>query len=272
MSSSSSSEVNKKSYHNDSVVRYWSTYSSELFYGESKIFASLKTSLAEASLLDVGVGGGRTTPHLLPYVRDYKGLDYSSKLISQCKDKIPGVDFICADASRLSAAIDNASLDFIYFSFNGIDCLDEAQRQSFLQESHQALKPQGRLLFSSHNFYASKPQSTASVITDISRRSIHSLLSLKVKPALRTMLSAISYVKNRSRESQGKDIVFLADAGQSYREVYAWIKPEKQIQDLITAGFKVVSIYDWQGRQYDPEDCQVIRSHSAYYLAEKSKP
>jgi ubiquinone/menaquinone biosynthesis C-methylase UbiE len=104
-----------------------------------------------ADILDLGVGGGRTTSYLKAMVRHYVGVDYAPEMIEICRAKYPSVDFRTADASDLSIFPDG-SFDAVVFSFNGIDYIvPDAGRQRCLQGCHRVLRKGGTLLFSSHN-------------------------------------------------------------------------------------------------------------------------
>ena len=104
-----------------------------------------------AAVLDLGVGGGRTTPHLLVRAGRYVGVDYSPEMIRLCREKFPGVEFREADASNMPLLQDQ-SFDVIFFSFNGIDWLwPSEKRHSCIRECRRLLRPGGIFIFSSHN-------------------------------------------------------------------------------------------------------------------------
>jgi SAM-dependent methyltransferase len=104
-----------------------------------------------AVVLDLGVGGGRTTPYLSRRASRYVGVDYASEMINTCRRKYPGVEFLEAEASDLSA-LEACSFDAVVCAFNGLDYVipDEARALCF-KECRRVLKPDGVLLFSSHN-------------------------------------------------------------------------------------------------------------------------
>ena len=103
------------------------------------------------AVLDLGVGGGRTTPYLSAIASRYVGLDYSEVMIRACRNKFPALEFNVADASDLSQFPD-ASFDSVVFSYNGLDCLMPYEnRFKCLRECHRILKPGGVYIFSSHN-------------------------------------------------------------------------------------------------------------------------
>lgn len=103
------------------------------------------------SILDLGVGGGRTTSYLSKVASRYVGVDYSEAMIRACRRKFPGLDFLLADASNLSA-FEDASFDAIVFSFNGLDSVVPNEKRSrCLRECWRVLRPAGALIFSCHN-------------------------------------------------------------------------------------------------------------------------
>jgi ubiquinone/menaquinone biosynthesis C-methylase UbiE len=104
-----------------------------------------------SSILDLGVGGGRTTAYLAGRASNYVGLDYATAMIEVCQTKFPHLDFRVADAADLSAFQDE-SFDAVVFAFNGIDfVLPGEARRAGLGHIHRVLKPGGVLIFSSHN-------------------------------------------------------------------------------------------------------------------------
>jgi ubiquinone/menaquinone biosynthesis C-methylase UbiE len=104
-----------------------------------------------AAILDLGVGGGRTTPYLSGIASRYLGLDYSEEMIRTCRRKFPELEFQVADASDLSR-LDDSCFGAVVFAFNGLDyVIPDARRKRCLRECFRILKPNGVLIFSSHN-------------------------------------------------------------------------------------------------------------------------
>jgi len=105
----------------------------------------------EVSILDLGVGGGRTTPYLSAIASRYVGVDYSEEMILACRSRFPDLEFKVADAADLSQFPDS-SFDAVIFSFNGLDCLAPYEkREACLRECHRVLKRGGIYIFSTHN-------------------------------------------------------------------------------------------------------------------------
>jgi ubiquinone/menaquinone biosynthesis C-methylase UbiE len=102
-------------------------------------------------ILDLGVGGGRTTPFLSQIASHYVGADYSEAMVRACRSRYPENEFLVADAANLFM-FPEPSFDAVVFSFNGIDSLYPLEkRKQCLRECWRVLRPGGKLIFSSHN-------------------------------------------------------------------------------------------------------------------------
>lgn len=103
-----------------------------------------------ARVLDLGCGAGRTTAVL--HARGYQvtGIDLSEALLAEARRLTPGIDVRLMDATAL--AFDDASMDAVLFSYNGIDCIHPvAARERCLSEARRVLRPGGHFLLSTHN-------------------------------------------------------------------------------------------------------------------------
>jgi ubiquinone/menaquinone biosynthesis C-methylase UbiE len=140
--------INLRTYHAPAVVSHYAALN-YLTPCEQLLFRTyLKPSM---TVLDLGVGGGRTTPYLSKVASRYVGVDYSEAMIRVCRGKFPNLDFVLADASDLSA-FEDASFDAIVFSFNGLDSVVPGEKRSrCFRECSRVLRPAGMLVFSSHN-------------------------------------------------------------------------------------------------------------------------
>ena len=102
-------------------------------------------------ILDIGVGGGRTTPYLAKNAARYVGTDYSKAMVEACHQRFPGLDFLQCDATDM-AEFEDGSFDAVVFSFNGIDYIPtNERREQCLAEIARVLKRGGIFIFSSHN-------------------------------------------------------------------------------------------------------------------------
>ena len=104
-----------------------------------------------ATVLDLGVGTGRTVPTLSATASVYIGIDYSAEMIAAGRRLHPDADLRVGDAADLSA-FDDHSFDVVVFSFNGIDYLHpDPKRVRCIDEVARVIQPGGRFVFSSHD-------------------------------------------------------------------------------------------------------------------------
>jgi SAM-dependent methyltransferase len=141
-------DSNLAKYNSPEVVSFYET-KTELQPCEKHLFDSyLKPSMM---LLDMGVGGGRTTPYLSGRAGRYIGADYSEAMVASCRRRFPGLEFCHCDAADMRQFPDSA-FDSVVFSFNGIDYIrNDEGRACCFAETSRVLKPGGIFIFSSHN-------------------------------------------------------------------------------------------------------------------------
>jgi SAM-dependent methyltransferase len=105
----------------------------------------------QSDVLDLGVGGGRTTAFLAQRAKKYIGVDYAPAMIEACRSRFSGIEFVVGNAADLSAFPDN-SFDAVVFAFNGIDyLLPEPARRKCFEHIRRILRPGAAVIFSSHN-------------------------------------------------------------------------------------------------------------------------
>lgn len=140
---------NLNTYNSASVVN-WYAGLKEMTAVELSVFELHSNFLKQAAVLDIGIGGGRTTRYLKDKCKTYTGIDYSQGFVTQVKKEFPRVNSLVMDARDLSAFTDQA-FDFVNFSFNGIDYVNLDDRIKILSEIERVLKPNGLFFFSTHN-------------------------------------------------------------------------------------------------------------------------
>jgi ubiquinone/menaquinone biosynthesis C-methylase UbiE len=142
------SDPNIARYNSQEIADYYASLN-YLSPCEQFLFQTyLKPGMA---ILDIGVGGGRTTPYLSLIASHYIGIDYAAEMINRCRTKFPQVQFRVANAADLSA-FTSSSLDVVVMAFNAIDyVIPNKSRYIALREISRVLRPGGILIFSSHN-------------------------------------------------------------------------------------------------------------------------
>lgn len=121
---------------------------------EQAILDLLRDRLPHSRMLDLGIGGGRTTVHFEPLVYEYLGSDYAENMVEACKQRFPNTGertrFEVVDATDMTG-VPNRYYDFVLFSFNSIDCVAPEDRDKVFHEVQRVTKPGGHFAFSSHN-------------------------------------------------------------------------------------------------------------------------
>ena len=212
-----------------------------LLPAEEHLFALHRDKIAGKRVLDIGVGGGRTTAALLELSADYVAVDYSEGCVEVVKQRF-GLDRVyCADA-RDMAIVASEAFDFAFFSFNGIDYVDHDGRARILREVHRVLAPGGVFLFSSHNRDAH-----GAGLLPWQRRWSPSLGFAKA--CARAVLFTPRRRRAAEREIRMPDYALLNDEAHNYALVTYYIGRHAQVHQLEAAGFRDVTAYDEGGAE-----------------------
>ncbi len=118
--------------------------------GERAALLLVAAASKRPSILDVGVGPGRTTALLKLMSDDYFAVDYSRGMLDEFERNYPDTPYECLDARDLSALGDNR-FGLILFSNNGIDSVNHADRPLVLEQFVEHLSPGGHIVFSTLN-------------------------------------------------------------------------------------------------------------------------
>lgn len=70
-------DINHKEHNRNQVVESQSTYGHDFLTTERVILGNIQDEILGREILDIGVGGGRTTLHLLALSSRYVGIGYS---------------------------------------------------------------------------------------------------------------------------------------------------------------------------------------------------
>src|SRR4051812_36923510 len=155
MTETTDSEFSRQYYDEDEVVREYASRAA-LQPPEQAILDVIRPELAGVRMLDIGVGGGRTTVHFAPLVASYVGTDFAPAMIEACRKRFAGslaesVAFEVCDA-RETGRFGRESFGFVLFSFNGLDTIfDPAERMDALGQIQEVLSPGGLFVLSTLN-------------------------------------------------------------------------------------------------------------------------
>ena len=85
--------------------------STELQPPEKAILDTLRDQLRQMKMLDIGVGGGRTTVHFAQAAEEYWAIDYSEEMIAACRERFRDVSnkvrFAVCDARAMNICPDS---------------------------------------------------------------------------------------------------------------------------------------------------------------------
>ncbi len=200
---------------------------SDLQPPEETILRLMLPNLPRARMLDLGVGGGRTTLHFAKWAREYVGTDYSESMIGECRRRFSTypdhISFAVCDA-RSMERFASGSFDFILFSFNGIDYVAHADRLKILKEIRRVGKPGGWFCFSSHNL------NSCAQLFELPR-----MVSLNPRFAVRTAKRLVLRFLNwrvRAAKVMRSPYVVINDGSHGRQLRTYYIRPEEQVAQL----------------------------------------
>ncbi|MBB3975151.1 SAM-dependent methyltransferase [Rhizobium azooxidifex] len=139
--------INRKSWSDPFVLRDYQHGGGYLNAGEA---AALDAGFALAPgrrVLDIGVGGGRTSALLRDRAESYLGIDYTPEMITLARRKNPDLRLELMDARDLSGLPEGA-FDVAFFSYNGIDSVNPEGRLRAMAAVERVLAPGGVFVFS----------------------------------------------------------------------------------------------------------------------------
>lgn len=238
---------------------------------EETIFGILKDKIASGKILDIGVGAGRTTPHLLEISKNYKGVDYSPAMIEAARERYPDVDFQVADAAQPFEESDG-TYDLVFFSVNGIDSLPHEYRLKALREFKRLLSPKGYLVFSSHNL-GFVPR----ILKPWSWKRLHPVpLSLLtplriIKRTPKWLMGMWRCFKNQKYVEQYKEYSILNDGTEDYRFLQYYISIAEQIDQLYACGYSNIRPFGLDGKELKPSQYASRDDIWITYLCEPAK-
>ncbi|MDQ7032928.1 MAG: class I SAM-dependent methyltransferase [Desulfonauticus sp.] len=250
----------KKAFESKKIADYYGKLDF-LFKPEDTILNEFKDKLKNMRMLDIGVGGGRTTSFFSKYAKEYIGADYSSSMIELCKKRFPELkdNFFVCDARNLDIFQDNY-FDFVLFSFNGIDNIFiHEERMKVLKEVKRVCKKGGYFCFSVHNLLA-----------------IDNLLKIKpsnnpVKIIKRKLKSYLIKILNEDfSKLKQKRYTNIIDGEHDFKLKVYYVRPDEQIKQLKETGFSNIRAFSWDsGKEIqDISKINDIKDLFIYFLCE----
>lgn len=252
-------DPNQKTYAARSVVHHYMQLK-RLQPAEQTILDLFRDQWSKMKMLDIGVGGGRTTQHFSRLVMDYVGIDYCAEMIAACQQgfvtSVPAAVFEVCDARDMSQ-FDDHSFDFILFSFNGIDAISHADRLKVFQEVCRVGKTGGYFYFSSHNLQGIERE--LNWRNQVSVNPITTYVNLVMLALLRCCNRALSLSQIHAAAH-----LIIQDESHNFRLKQYYIRPQAQLHQL-AADFSQVQVYSWKTGLEITDDTE-LRSNTDMWL------
>lgn len=263
-------KINKRTYVERQAVRVYGRAQGWVDEGERRAVERVSDKLRERRILDIGIGGGRTTGLLQPISTDYVGIDYAPTQIDTARHHHPGVDLRVMDARELD--FPNHSFDLVVFSFNGIDSVDIGGRLQILSEVHRVLQPGGSFLFSSLSLDGPSFREKFSIPINFNKgfgRFARESAVFARWAAFSSIIGLRTYLRvRRRRHNLPSGFKLKQISPHYYGLVVVFSSMPAQVGQLRDAGFEVLKVFDEQGAQLDFA-CSVADSRWCYYCARK---
>lgn len=266
MTDSRQSIINRRAYGRSGIVREYDAMSGGLFDGERVVLQRIAGEISGQPALDIGVGAGRTTPAMLQITTDYLGIDFSDAMITRCKAKYPGVRFAVCDARHMEG-LGRECFAFVWFSFNGLDCVNGEERQKVLLNIFDLLRPGGILFFSSHNLWTSpqRPWQFKRYKTKLTPKNL-------IRNALLMARCFSNYLQFRTLQVEGERYAFRLASGHAFSCVHFYVDPAEQAYCLEKIGFVNIETMGWSGMPRPSDHHDVKTAAHVYYLGRKPGP
>jgi ubiquinone/menaquinone biosynthesis C-methylase UbiE len=266
---------NSKKIYNDYAQRNY------LEKSEIAILDELFCQLASMDMLDMGVGGGRTTSYFAPIAKSYIGADYASQMVKVCREKFKDkYKFIESDVRSMNEFEDN-SFDFVLFSFNGIDSFGHQDRLKALKEIRRVLKNNGYFCFSSHNLNWKNLHNLFSFkLNDYNNKNMYGiknpikrqtyLFKTKYRAFRLALLNKSFKMADLIARLREKDYGHIYDNSLNGKAKIYYISYHEQLRQLERAGFMEIFSYSRNGLKTTDEE-ELNNGGWIYYLCKADK-
>jgi SAM-dependent methyltransferase len=250
--------VNQSAYARPDVVKHYEDLDM-LLEPERLLLERLTPTIKGKKILDIAIGGGRTTKYLLKISDDYTGIDYTPAFVEVARRKFPTANILCRDARDLSSFADE-TFDFVMFPFNSIDYVPHEDRLRALREIYRVLKRGGHFLFSTHN----RDHESFNKLPWQERLSLDPLF---IKSCLYSLYHLPRHIKMRRHEVHTDEYAVINDNAHGYALLAYYISVPRQLEQLARVGFRAAEAYDMEGKPVARD----TRFPWIHYLTTKSR-
>lgn len=242
--------INRAIYANPGSVHWLARLEGFVDEGERAAYESIVEEIRGSSILDLGIGGGRTTALLSPIASRYTALDYLPEMVAAARRKNPLADIQQGDARDLSR-FDDGTFKLVLFSYAGIDSINHEGRLRVIQEVSRVLQPGGIFWFSTLNMDGGTPRERPWIPERSSRRGAVGVL----RTGRDMVVSVINYARLRRKQVRGNGWQVAPFSAYSYGMLAHYTTLEHQTMELGAAGFEgTTTVFDGRGNLVRPGD------------------
>jgi SAM-dependent methyltransferase len=255
---------NRATYESAKFVGHYAGFE-ELFPAEAKIFTDFSKQFS-GRVLDIAIGGGRTTRALLPKAKQYFGSDYSEGMVRAAQAAFPSAELRQLDMRDAPKVYAGQQFDAIVISFNGIDLISWEDRCTLLQGLPALLAPNGVFVFSVHDLANADKQRGFHLRPDL-RETLHTIY--KPRSLARFIIRTPSWflrawgnrIRNRHLEKDFDGYSYLNDSGEDFGLLTTYVSMAKQTEVLKSCGYtKIQILQPWlqnEQRYFNYFTCQL---------------
>jgi len=223
-----------------------------LDFGEQAAIGLIAAHVRDQSVLDVGIGAGRTPSLLRLLTDDYVGIDYSKPLVERAKKAHPDLDLREGDARDLASVFDK-KFALVLFSYNGIDTVSRRERSVVLSQIGAVLSPGGYFVYSTLNkrghWFNEAPWRSD---YNEARRGLKPLALVLARVALRKegyRRRYVSWWRMRHEVQDFGDWGIGPLGGPGTGLTVHWTTPSETRRELSELDFEVVAMYESDGSE-----------------------
>jgi SAM-dependent methyltransferase len=222
---------------------------------EVLLFARYQDTLS-GRVLDVGCGAGRVLSYLLMFGAETVGIDLAPAMVEYCNRMFPAADVRLGDVAALAESVEG-TFDAILAPDNLIDVFGDAERRHVLAGFREVLRPDGRLIFSTHDLaYLDHTPGPREWETPSRRQTLAKFVE-------RSPAEMVRAVRRRRREAANKrrlgplqewhaDHAIINDFPHDYSLLHYYIRRDDQERQLAEVGFELVECLDVNGNTLGP--------------------
>jgi SAM-dependent methyltransferase len=218
---------------------------SDLKLVEAVLVARHADALA-GPVLELGCGAGRVTALLAALSDEVLAIDVNARMVEVCRRAVPNARVELGDLRDLSGHA-TASVGAVVGAANVLDVLSDRDRVEVLAELRRILRPDGLLLFSTHNRahlpFARRPGDPMPGehwSRTVARRALH---APRVPRRLRNQR------RTRALEHRAAHYEIVNDGAHDSRLAQYYIARDDQERQLEATGFTLVSCLDREARE-----------------------